>query len=82
LASTTIGGFLRLKIENSSIMLNNLKKGLEKHPFLYLMILRLVPLFPFWFVNLAPSMFGIPLRTFALATYIGIAPGLNFYELK
>jgi uncharacterized membrane protein YdjX (TVP38/TMEM64 family) len=39
------------------------------------MFLRLVPLFPFWAVNLAAAAFRTPLRSFALATLIGIIPG-------
>ena len=41
----------------------------------YLLFLRLVPLFPFWIVNLAAACVGIPTRTFALATFFGIIPG-------
>jgi uncharacterized membrane protein YdjX (TVP38/TMEM64 family) len=33
-----------------------------------------VPLFPFWLVNLVPAFFGMRLRSYALATLIGIAP--------
>ena len=40
----------------------------------YLLVLRLVPLFPFWLVNLAPALLGTPLTTFVLATLIGICP--------
>ncbi len=41
----------------------------------YLLFLRLVPLFPFWIVNLASAYVGIPVRVFAIATFIGIIPG-------
>jgi uncharacterized membrane protein YdjX (TVP38/TMEM64 family) len=40
----------------------------------YLLALRLVPLFPFWFVNLAAAVAGIRLAVFVPATVIGIAP--------
>ena len=39
------------------------------------MVLRLVPLFPFFLVNLAPAFLGVPLRTYAVATFFGIIPG-------
>jgi uncharacterized membrane protein YdjX (TVP38/TMEM64 family) len=42
--------------------------------FSYLLALRLVPLFPFWIVNLAAAVAGIPLTAFVPATLIGIAP--------
>ena len=40
-----------------------------------MLFLRLVPAFPFFLVNLAPAFTSIPLRTFVLATFIGIIPG-------
>jgi uncharacterized membrane protein YdjX (TVP38/TMEM64 family) len=41
----------------------------------YLLFLRLVPLFPFWIVNLAAAYVGMKIRIFAIATFIGIIPG-------
>lgn len=41
----------------------------------YLLFLRLVPLFPFWLVNIAPAFFGMALGPFMLATLVGILPG-------
>jgi uncharacterized membrane protein YdjX (TVP38/TMEM64 family) len=41
----------------------------------YLLFLRLVPLFPFWLVNVAPAFFGMALAPYILATMIGILPG-------
>ena len=38
-------------------------------------MLRLVPLFPFWLVNLVPALLGVPLKTYVIATAIGIIPG-------
>ena len=51
-----------------------MEEGFRKNGFHYLLVLRLVPLFPFWLVNLAPAFFGMSLRRYALATVIGIAP--------
>jgi uncharacterized membrane protein YdjX (TVP38/TMEM64 family) len=42
--------------------------------FNYLLFLRLVPVFPFWLVNLVPAFAGVRLKTFAAATAIGILP--------
>ena len=41
----------------------------------YLLFLRLVPVFPFWFVNLVPAFLGVSLRTYAIGTFVGIIPG-------
>jgi uncharacterized membrane protein YdjX (TVP38/TMEM64 family) len=48
--------------------------GFTANAFSYLLFLRLVPLFPFFLVNLAPAVTGIKLRTFVLATLVGIVP--------
>ena len=49
--------------------------GFTKNAFNYLLFLRLVPAFPFFLVNLAPAFTSIPLRTYVLATFLGIIPG-------
>jgi len=49
--------------------------GFTRNAFSYMLFLRLVPAFPFFLVNLAPAFTSIPLRTYALATFIGIIPG-------
>ena len=49
--------------------------GFHRNAFNYLLFLRLVPLFPFWLVNLVPALAGIRLRTYVSATAIGIVPG-------
>ena len=43
---------------------------------LYLVLfLRLVPLFPFWLVNLVPAFLHVRTRTYVIGTFIGIIPG-------
>jgi uncharacterized membrane protein YdjX (TVP38/TMEM64 family) len=49
--------------------------GFRENAFNYLLFLRLVPLFPFWLVNLVPAFTGISLRTYVAATALGIIPG-------
>jgi uncharacterized membrane protein YdjX (TVP38/TMEM64 family) len=56
-----------------------LKDGFGANAFNYLLVLRLVPLFPFWLVNLVPALAGVGLPTFLLATVIGIMPGTLVY---
>jgi len=45
----------------------------------YLLFMRLVPLFPFWLVNIVPALFNVPLRVFVLTTFLGIIPGSFVY---
>ena len=43
--------------------------------FNYMLFLRLVPLFPFWLVNLAPAFTQVSSRTYIITTLVGIIPG-------
>lgn len=56
-----------------------MREGFAANAFNYLLFLRLVPVFPFFLVNLAPAVADIPLRTYVLATAIGIIPGSFVY---
>jgi uncharacterized membrane protein YdjX (TVP38/TMEM64 family) len=47
---------------------------LARDGFSYLLALRLVPLFPFWIVNLAAAVVGIRLAVFVPATLLGVVP--------
>ena len=53
--------------------------GFAENAFHYLLFLRVVPLFPFFLVNLAPAFTGISLRTYVAGTFIGIIPGTFVY---
>lgn len=71
IARSSMGASLRAR---AGPWLRRLEAGFREDAFSYLLVLRLIPLFPFWLVNLVPAFLGVPLRTFALATLIGIAP--------
>jgi uncharacterized membrane protein YdjX (TVP38/TMEM64 family) len=83
--AATIGAILIFQIARSALgaglakragpFLSRLKDGFEKDAFNYLLFLRLVPAFPFWLVNIAPAISNVSLRTFSLATLLGIIPG-------
>jgi uncharacterized membrane protein YdjX (TVP38/TMEM64 family) len=49
--------------------------GFNENAFAYLLFLRLVPAFPFFLVNIAPAFTSVSVRTYVLATLIGIVPG-------
>jgi uncharacterized membrane protein YdjX (TVP38/TMEM64 family) len=59
--------------------LKRIEAGLRENAFNYLLLLRLVPAFPFFLVNLAPAFLGVKLRTFLAATLLGIIPGTAVY---
>ena len=54
--------------------LAKLREGFSQDALSYLLFLRLVPAFPFWFVNIAAAVLGVPLRTYVVATFLGIIP--------
>lgn len=55
--------------------LETINKELEERGINYLLFLRLVPVFPFFLINLAAGLTRLPLRTFVLGTFFGIIPG-------
>ena len=59
--------------------LSGLADGFRRDAFGYIVVLRLLPVFPFWLTNIAPAAFGVRLRAFALATLIGLTPGAFVY---
>jgi len=71
-ARTAFGDCLRAR---AGAALTRMRDGFQENAFHYLLVLRLVPLFPFWLVNLVPAFLGVPLRTYVLATFFGIIPG-------
>jgi uncharacterized membrane protein YdjX (TVP38/TMEM64 family) len=48
--------------------------GFREDAFHYLLFMRLVPVFPFWMVNIVPALCGVRLVTYIVATAIGIVP--------
>ncbi len=84
-AAATLGASIIFLVARSSFgdvlakragpVLKKLIDGFTEDAFNYLLFLRLVPLFPFWLVNIAPALVGVRLKTFVLATFIGIIPG-------
>ncbi len=57
-----------------------MRKGFQEDSFLYLLTLRLTPVFPFWVINIVPALLNMKLVPFALATFVGIIPGTMAYS--
>jgi uncharacterized membrane protein YdjX (TVP38/TMEM64 family) len=55
------------------------EEGFRRDSFSYLLFLRLVPVFPFWLVNIVPALLGMRVGPYALATLIGIVPAAIVY---
>lgn len=59
--------------------LEAIQGGFSRNAFNYLLTLRLIPLFPFFLVNLASGLTRIRLSTYTAATAIGIIPASIVY---
>jgi uncharacterized membrane protein YdjX (TVP38/TMEM64 family) len=76
IAKTTVGDALRAR---AGPWLQRMQQGFAEGALSYMLVLRLVPLFPFWVVNLVPAFLGVPLGIYVLATVVGIIPGSFVY---
>ncbi|WP_166268734.1 FAD-dependent oxidoreductase [Marinobacter caseinilyticus] len=59
--------------------IDRMDKGIEKDGPFYLATLRLVPVFPFFLINLAMGLTGMKLRTYALVSWVAMMPGTFVY---
>jgi len=73
IAKSALGDFLRAK---AGPWLQKMEEGFRENALNYLLVLRLVPLFPFFVVNLVPAFLGVPLSTYVIGTFFGIIPGV------
>ena len=71
IAKTALGDPLRARAGPS---LQKMEAGFQENALSYLLILRLIPLFPFLLVNLVPAFLGVSFRIYLLATFFGIIP--------
>lgn len=59
--------------------LSSINRGIEKEGAFYLFSLRLVPIFPFFVINLAMGLTSMKLWTFYWVSQIGMLPGTMVY---
>lgn len=76
IAKTSLGDPLRAK---AGPWLKKMENGFQENGLSYLLVLRLIPLFPFFVVNLVPAFLGVHLRTYVIGTLVGIVPGSFVY---
>ncbi|MBK5910002.1 hypothetical protein CCR85_00645 [Rhodothalassium salexigens] len=75
-ARTSLGEPLR---QRAGPWLDRFQRGFAEGELSYLFVLRLVPAFPFWLVNIAPAFLGVRTRNYLISTALGIAPGTFVY---
>jgi uncharacterized membrane protein YdjX (TVP38/TMEM64 family) len=56
-----------------------LENGFRRNGLNYLLVLRLIPVVPFWLVNLVAGAVGLPLSVYVLGTFIGMIPVTFIY---
>jgi len=76
IARTALSDFLRAR---AGRWLHTMEAGFRDNALSYLLVLRLIPLFPFFVVNLVPAFLGVSLSTYVIGTAIGIIPGVFVY---
>jgi uncharacterized membrane protein YdjX (TVP38/TMEM64 family) len=89
--AATIGASILFWIAKSSFgeslaakagpVLGKFSEGFKENALSYLLFLRLVPLFPFVLVNIAPALLGVPFRTYVTGTLLGIIPGTSAFSV-
>jgi len=75
-AKTALGDFLKSKAGG---FVKKMEQGFREDELNYMFVLRLVPAFPFWAINIAAGLLGVSLRNFAIGTFFGIIPGTFVY---
>lgn len=78
IARSVLGSALR---QRAGPFLKKMEAGFQENAFHYLLVLRLIPLFPFFVVNLVPAFLGVGLRTYVAATVVGIIPGAAVFAV-
>lgn len=78
LARYVLGDMLRSKAGGA---IERMRAGFQEDAFSYMLVLRLVPLFPFFIVNLVPAFLSVPIRTYVVGTALGIIPGAFVFAL-
>lgn len=74
-ARSGFGDALSRRLDHAGGKAAKLQAALRQNEWSVLFLMRLVPLVPFFIVNLLPAVVGTSLVRFAVSTFIGIIPG-------
>jgi uncharacterized membrane protein YdjX (TVP38/TMEM64 family) len=75
-ARYALADFLRQK---AGAAIQKMEQGFQENALSYLLFLRLIPVFPFFLVNLVPAFLGVRVGTYVIGTFLGIIPGSLVY---
>lgn len=74
-----VGASIAEKMEHSHGAVKKIKDGIDENQWSVLFMVRLLPILPFFIVNLLFSSVGVPLYRFVISTFFGIIPGALVY---
>lgn len=77
LARSTLGGVYRRYAQR---YVERMETAFHRDQFLYMLTLRLVPVFPYCIANLLPAALGARFRSYLAATAIGVVPYIAIYS--
>lgn len=77
-ARSAFGDVLRTRAGSG---IDKMREGFQNNALNYLLFLRLVPVFPFFLVNLVPAFLNVRLPVYVFGTFIGIIPGSVVFTL-
>ena len=70
-------GFRNLARQWIGPRFHRMAEGFNRDAVSYLLFMRLMPVFPFWVVNLVVAVMHVPLRIFIPATFVGMSPAAS-----
>jgi len=76
IARSTLGNTLR---EKAGPLYKKIEAGMNENAVSCMLFMRLVPVFPFFIVNIVPALFNTDLRVYVLTTFFGIMPASFVY---
>src|SRR5437764_230110 len=75
-AKTALASFFKAHMGATA---RKMEEGVRRNAFFYVLFTRLVPVFPFFAVNIAAGLLGVAARTYVAATFLGMIPGVIVY---
>jgi len=75
-SKTALGDILG---KRASGFAKRMERGFREDELSYMFLLRLVPVFPFWAINIAAGLLSVSSRNFLIGTLFGIIPGTFVY---
>lgn len=77
---SAFGEPFRRRAEQHGGALKRVIDGLGRDALSYVLTVRLIPVLPFWLVNIAAGVAGVPLRAYVLGSLVGMAPATFIYS--